>query len=224
MKRRSHCWLTAGVSAVIRASSDSSSSIGTPCSIVVKFDSKSQESVGCPNALWVHCVGYRGRPLSLTLCVIYGQFWEITDASWHIEATGLINLGDLWLCSAWEREDHQCEIDILGRADRERHTLGGESLSSLFGVASWQTQESGFPSVLFSPWPLSASLVHLSRLNSCYGTSPLRPCHRPQRARTYHPSHRWATHTTGTSLQMAKDVNPSDMDFHAGDSRMTNFR
>lgn len=46
--------------------------------------------------------------------------------------------------------------------------------------------EGDFPSVLPSPWPLSAKLSHLS---SCHWTSPLRPCQRLQRARPYHQSH-----------------------------------
>ena len=49
--------------------------------------------------------------------MIYGQFREITDASWHIQATRLINLEDLGLGVAGEREEHQCqnvnETDLL---------------------------------------------------------------------------------------------------------------
>lgn len=43
------------------------------------------------------------------LNVTYGQFHEITDASWHIQPTRLINLKDLGLSAAREREEHQCQ-------------------------------------------------------------------------------------------------------------------
>lgn len=69
------------------------------------------------------------------------------------------------------------------------------------------TLERGFPSVLLSPWPLSASLVCLSHLSSCSRTSPLRPCQRPQRARPHHQSHRWATQHRNLPPIMANDLN-----------------
>lgn len=111
-----------------------------------------------------------------------------------------------------EREEHQCqnvnEKDLLRSQKRGRacRTVREGNLKWILKQFVWfccvaKTLERAFPSVLLSPWPVSASLVRLSHLSSCYGTSPLRPCHRPQRARPYHQSHRWATRTTGTSLQ-----------------------
>lgn len=46
---------------------------------------------------------------SNTVGVIYGQFHEITDASWHIQPARLINLEDLGPSAAREREEHQCQ-------------------------------------------------------------------------------------------------------------------
>ena len=64
--------------------------------------------------------------------VIYGQFHEITDASWHIQPTRLINLEDLGLSAAREREEQQCqnvnEKDLLEER-KEDHAckMGRES-------------------------------------------------------------------------------------------------
>lgn len=55
------------------------------------------------------------------LGVMYGQFHEITDAFWHIQPTRLINLEDLGLSAAREREEHQCqnvnEKDLLEKPE-----------------------------------------------------------------------------------------------------------
>lgn len=82
------------------------------------------------------------------------------------------------------------------------------------------TLESGSPSVLLSPWPVSGSPVRLSHLSSYCGTGPRRPRHRPQRAEPRHQSHRWAARTTGASLTMAWDLNSPDMNCYAGNCQM----
>lgn len=66
------------------------------------------------------------------LSVIYGQFHEITDASWHIQPTRLINLEDLGLSAAREREEHQCqsvnEKDLLEEWKEDHaYKMEGES-------------------------------------------------------------------------------------------------
>lgn len=150
--------------------------------------------------------------LSLTFShAIYDQFHEITDASWHIQLPRLINLEDLGLSAARQREEHQCQ-NINEKDMLEELEVGHGCRMGREGNLKWilkqfvwfcfvaDTLERGFPSVLLSPWPVSASLVCLSHLSSCCGTCPLRPCHRPQRARPYNQSYRRATHTTGTSL------------------------
>lgn len=157
------------------------------------------------------------------LVVIYRQVHEITAASWHIRPTRLINLEDLGFSVAREREENQCqnvnETDLLEEPEEGQASKMGRAgnLKWIFKQFVWycfvaDTLERGFPSVLLSPWPVSASLVRLSHLSRCYGTSPLRPCHRPQRARPYHQSHRWATYTTGTSL--SNDSQRSKFNWH----------
>lgn len=109
------------------------------------------------------------------------------------------------------------ETELTARTSKGKYK---ESLSSFWYTFVPHTLESGFPSVLLSPWPVSGSPVRLSHLSSYYGTGPRRPRHRPQRAEPRHQSHRWAARTTGTSLTMAWDLNSSDMNCYAGNCQM----
>ena len=156
---------------------------------------------------------WREDPAFLNILgLMYGQFHEITDASWHI--TRLINHEDLECrAAARECEEHKCqninEKDVFWMSQRRAVPcrMGREvNMEWILKQSVWfccvaHALERGLPSVLLSPWPVSASVVCLSHLSSCYGTSPPRPWHRLQRAKPYHQSHRWATCTTGSSLQ-----------------------
>lgn len=111
------------------------------------------------------------------LDVMYGRFNEITDASWQIQPTRLINLEDPELSAAREREEHQCrninEKDLLKEMEKAGPYMMGEgkvgNLKWILKQFVWfclvdGTLERSFPSVPFSPWPVLASL---SRLSSC---------------------------------------------------------
>lgn len=152
-------------------------------------------------------------PLS-TFSMLYGQFHKITDVPWHKQAPNWLPL-KAWSSMQQVSVKNTCVKKVIkkpvGRARRDPSLQNGNggNLKWILKPFVWfcfveDTLEGGFPSVLLSPWPLSANLSHLS---SCYWTSPLRPCQRPQRARPDHQSQRRrATPITESSHQWCPKI------------------